>query len=189
MCRPNFLQHFVDATYGRPGVYAIIERDNQRKYIGQSSNIGYRVARHFFDLGYGVHPNRELQKDYDNQGEVGFGFSVLLESGDELERRDYEQLRIQSAYCSCYSTYDGEDRDGKRRLSGGKLSNEQVSLIREIGKGHMCYESIATQLELPVCRRRVRAVVLNETYQDAEYVPPDHRVHYRRRSWQPWQGN
>lgn len=60
-----------------PGVYAIVNDAERRKYIGSSGDVRARVKQHFRDLAQGRHPNGLLQRDYDAQGGLDFRPVVL----------------------------------------------------------------------------------------------------------------
>lgn len=59
------------------GVYAIVNRQTLRAYIGQTRNIAARVSAHKSALRTGKHPNKELQTEWDQHGEAHFRFGVV----------------------------------------------------------------------------------------------------------------
>lgn len=48
------------------GVYAIINRDNKRMYIGESSDMRKRIKAHVNLLKSGNHTCKDMQEDYNN---------------------------------------------------------------------------------------------------------------------------
>lgn len=48
------------------GVYAIINRDNKRMYIGESSDMRKRIKAHVNLLKSGKHTCKDMQEDYNN---------------------------------------------------------------------------------------------------------------------------
>mgnify|MGYP003592278346 CR=1 FL=1 len=62
---------------GISGIYSIICSQNNKRYIGKSKSIGNRIGAHLFLLRGGSHPNKEMQKDFDEFGFASFSFSVL----------------------------------------------------------------------------------------------------------------
>ena len=75
-----------------PCIYAIINNENRRVYIGESKQPINRFYQHLRTLKNGTHANKELQKDY-NKGN-SFIFKRLREykEGDEETIRYYELL-------------------------------------------------------------------------------------------------
>ena len=76
------------------GIYQIKNRINNKKYIGHSINITYRWYTHTSNLMENIHPNKELQEDFNKYGIDVFDFSVLeLVSGKkELIKREQDYL-------------------------------------------------------------------------------------------------
>lgn len=48
------------------GVYAIVNVDNHKVYIGSSRNVKSRLYNHSYLLKIGKHQNKEMQFDYNN---------------------------------------------------------------------------------------------------------------------------
>ncbi len=66
------------------GVYQIRNLINGKIFIGSSINLEGIINRYKFQLKLGSHPNRILQKDWDEFVEEDFNFEIL----EELEQRD-----------------------------------------------------------------------------------------------------
>lgn len=60
------------------GVYCIINKINDKKYVGSSIDIEKRWQQHKSDLGRRCHANYHLQKAWDKYGEENFEFRVLV---------------------------------------------------------------------------------------------------------------
>lgn len=60
------------------GVYMILNKKNDRVYVGSSQNVGGRFIQHKTDLARGRHANAFLQNSWAKNGEASFRF-VLLE--------------------------------------------------------------------------------------------------------------
>jgi group I intron endonuclease len=70
------------------GIYSIINRKNNKRYIGQSVHLGTRMRQHFLELKAKKHPNKILQKAYNRDSEY-FNFEVLeLTTLDKLNERE-----------------------------------------------------------------------------------------------------
>lgn len=77
----------------RPGIYAIINTVNGRRYVGSAVNISDRVTLHKMSLRRGDHHSSKLQRAWMKYGERSFVFTPLLEcSCDNLLL--YEQRAI-----------------------------------------------------------------------------------------------
>lgn len=59
------------------GIYQIINKQNDRRYIGKSSNLFNRLNTHISDLIGNRHTNIILQKDFNKYGYNGFMFEIL----------------------------------------------------------------------------------------------------------------
>lgn len=69
-----------------PGIYEIVNIQNNKRYIGRSKNIGYRWNQHKNLLKKGVHHCEKLQKDYDTYGSQSFQFSIIEIIKDKEEQ-------------------------------------------------------------------------------------------------------
>lgn len=59
------------------GIYCIENIITNKKYIGQSKNIGNRWYRHKYELNHGTHDNDYLQKAWNKYDEINFKFYIL----------------------------------------------------------------------------------------------------------------
>jgi|10_taG_2_1085330.scaffolds.fasta_scaffold42366_2 hypothetical protein len=95
-------QYHKDAkTKGTVGVYSILNKSTDRKYIGESVFVERRWRKHLWMLkSEESHPNPLLQKDYDKYGVNAFEFSVIREVNKEdfqAEEDLKEYLRTEEA--------------------------------------------------------------------------------------------
>lgn len=60
-----------------PGVYVVANDKRRRAYIGSSVNVGKRRLQHRSLLRAGTHHNKELQKDWQTDGEGAFRWGIL----------------------------------------------------------------------------------------------------------------
>lgn len=72
------------------GVYEILNKSDNKRYIGSSIVIENRRAQHFAYLRGNYHPNKHLQSAFNRYGEENFEFTVL-ESCDEAVVLDREK--------------------------------------------------------------------------------------------------
>ena len=76
------------------GVYEIINIENGRSYVGSSVNIKRRWREHVGKLRKGIHPNKHLQRAWNNDGEGAFSFCVLERINTRRNLRDREQFYL-----------------------------------------------------------------------------------------------
>lgn len=84
----------------RAGVYSITCRPTGRMYVGCTDHLVGAMNGHRFNLSNGMHPNRELQADWDAYGDGASDFNIHdeLASGDlaapaDRMGRELEALR------------------------------------------------------------------------------------------------
>ena len=75
-----------------PCIYAIINNENYRAYIGESRQPINRFYQHLRTLKNGTHANKELQKDYDKGNSFIFKRLREYKVDDEETIRYYELL-------------------------------------------------------------------------------------------------
>nr|DAP40160.1 MAG TPA: intron associated endonuclease [Caudoviricetes sp.] len=61
----------------KSGIYCIENTVNQKKYIGQSTDVEERWRKHVSELKHGHHHNDYLQKSWNKYGENNFKFYIL----------------------------------------------------------------------------------------------------------------
>lgn len=59
------------------GVYRVLNRANGKALIATSTDLTAILNRHRAQLGFGSHPDGELQRDWNAQGSEEFVFEVL----------------------------------------------------------------------------------------------------------------
>lgn len=65
------------------GIYAIINKINGKRYIGQSVDVNSRFVRHRYQLNKGIHANAYLQRAWDKYGVDNFEFKIIVECNEE----------------------------------------------------------------------------------------------------------
>lgn len=66
------------------GIFRVRNATDGRSLVGSSVDLPGMLNRHRFQLEHGSHPDRELQRDWQEHGAAAFAFEVL----DRLEPRD-----------------------------------------------------------------------------------------------------
>jgi hypothetical protein len=59
------------------GVFRVRNTVNGKSFVGTSVDLPSMLNRQRAQLGFGGHPNRELQKDWKEMGEQAFAFEIL----------------------------------------------------------------------------------------------------------------
>lgn len=91
------------------GTYRIINTENGRPYIGQSSGYSRRWSTHKSALRRNKHDNKQLQEDYNTYGEEAFIFEVIEElpcDTPEEVLREKEQEEIKKHLREGKDTYN-----------------------------------------------------------------------------------
>ena len=71
------------------GVFRVHNLGNDRSLVGSTNDLPSMLNRQRFQLESGGHPNRILQKDWDDAGGQGFEFEIL-DVLDPLEEPGYD---------------------------------------------------------------------------------------------------
>lgn len=73
------------------GVYSIKNKITNKQYIGSTTNLQFRLGKHFSELFLHRHRTKKLQEDFDKYGYNSFEF-ILLEkcSKEDLLKREVE---------------------------------------------------------------------------------------------------
>ena len=78
------------------GVFRVYNAANGKSFVGSSNDLPAMLNRQRFQLELGSHPNRELQRDWNECGADTFVIEVLdtLESSEESQTSRLDELRI-----------------------------------------------------------------------------------------------
>ena len=80
-------------TTNKSGIYCIENTINNKKYIGSSKNLYYRICRHTCDLRKNRHKNPILQNSWNKYGELNFK-AYIIEYCEESLLEDREEYFI-----------------------------------------------------------------------------------------------
>ena len=96
--------------YKTKGIYGIINKINNKIYIGQTSvNFGDRRDIHYSKLRHDVNDNLELQNDWNVYGEQNFEFVILkeLKEKKDLDKWEKYYIKIYKKKNLSYNIADG----------------------------------------------------------------------------------
>lgn len=87
----------------KAGIYQIVNKVNQKKYIGSSTRLQGRKKRHFSELNCNIHHSQALQRAYNKYGKDNFDFFILeyCEIEKLLEREQYYLYNLKPEYNIC----------------------------------------------------------------------------------------
>jgi len=111
----------------KSGVYAIININDGRRYVGSSVNIRYRFTHHRSLLRAGKHHSIHLQAAWNKYGSASFAFRIL-ELCAECDLRIREQFHLDEEFHYNISPTAGS-------IYGVKLTAEQRAKRGEIRRG------------------------------------------------------
>ena len=117
-------------------IYQILNKANNKKYIGQTINFKRRKKRHLTDLRCHRHDNKHLQNAFDKYGEDSFEFSILYEENCSQDRLN----ELEEYYIEKYDTYlNGYNCNrGGQQHNGfeSKLKREDIFKIKAMLEFH-----------------------------------------------------
>lgn len=129
------------------GIYKIINKINNKCYIGKSENIENRFKHHLVDLRKGNHYNNHLQKSYNKYGEDNFIFDILEECNlNELDTKEIYWIKYYrdnnfDLYNICDGGEGGRMPDYIVEANKEKISkaNKGKDYTRHLGKENGMY--------------------------------------------------
>lgn len=113
----------------QPGLYMVHCIKNDWRYYGESINVSGRLASHKSLLNRKIHPNKNLQKDWDLYGSDFFEFIVLYigqEWAESYIRRGKETELIVLDRTKCYNILEDISRPGKLNPFWKKLHTPET---------------------------------------------------------------
>lgn len=116
------------------GIYSILNRKSNKRYVGQSVHIATRIHSHFKALSNHHHQNTTLQKDYDN--DYRFFTYEILETDVAIDKLS-EREAYWSNYYSSFNPALGYNHQGinKKRAYVNKNRIENIKEKQKKPKG------------------------------------------------------
>lgn len=117
------------------GIYAVVNKESNTVYIGQSLNVKKRIGEHLRLLRKGEHTNPHLQSSFSKYGEGVFAFDVLVICEDQNDLNDSE-----APFLDGRASYDGMPIYNIAKaptgvMSGRKHSPETKAMMSRNRKG------------------------------------------------------
>lgn len=120
---------------GKCGIYCIISKIDNKKYIGQSISISERISYHFRELKHNRHTNRHLQSSFNLHGRTNFYYTILeLCDSNKLTELENEYMRKYNTLDKHYGYNFQYEINGKH-----KHSIETIELLKTIRTGIKVY--------------------------------------------------
>lgn len=117
------------------GIYIILNKANQKVYIGKSENLYKRITYHVNSLFNGTNKNKHLQAAFNKYGADMFDISLLqiLDKNDDINEREQYWIKF----------FKADNREfGYNKTKGGDGGNSYVdSMTEEEKKNH--YEKMS----------------------------------------------
>jgi len=114
------------------GIYCILNKTNNKKYIGCATNIDKRWDKHRSKLENNKHENSYLQRTWNKYGKENFEFNII----QELER-DKELLVLMEIYWIAYYNSFKDDGGGYNLTRGGEgMFEASIETRKKISDGN-----------------------------------------------------
>lgn len=110
------------------GVYCIINKINNRMYVGSSTNFGSRRDKHFSLLRHNKHQNYLLQTDVNQFGMENFSFDVLKYCQIDLKNEEQYFFNQLNPY---YNITKDAIRNTPSEESRRKMSETRLKMYQE----------------------------------------------------------
>lgn len=141
---------------GETAVYAIVNEETGRQYIGSTVDFYERKLKHEAELRKGTHGNRELQADFIQYGERCFSFIVVKVCGNKQQAARMERAMIEAEPGSYNVQHNGErwKEMQSRRLLGNRngLRKDHAAIERIVNEymaGGISFTALAEKYKIP----------------------------------------
>ena len=126
-------------------IYEIVNKTNNKKYIGKTKSFKARKNRHLYELRHDRHHCLHLQRAWNKYGENNFIFNIIYSELNEEEARKIEEELINSNYDNLYNISKCSD--------GGDLISY-----------HPCKDEIIEKMSVSIKKRYEEHPELKEEY-------------------------
>jgi group I intron endonuclease len=161
----DLIMAWLDRHFGkRRGIYALVNLQDGKIYIGSSSDIKKRVHDHLYLLRQNQHPNSHLQYAFNKYGESAFELRLLQEIAIDDELLVAEQYWLD--YTRCYNHQFGYNIDPSAKRTF--LSEETRAKISAGNRGKTRSQEV---------RERIRATLKGRSLPEETRIKMAGRTH------------
>lgn len=118
----------------KPGIYSLKHKNSGKVYIGQTKNLWNRLMVHDCQLKKGTHPNKKLQKAYNQSPDIEI--EILEEFDKTIESK--QMLKMEDLYIKMFDATNEEKgfnvKDSSIKTPTAEELKEQMIIRREIIK-------------------------------------------------------
>lgn len=110
-------------------IYALINTATMMVYVGRTSNLQQRVAKHRGDLRAGIHVNKKLQADWQAYGEKSFLFAPIELLDGSIDAAEMERQCIRQVADACYNmVLLGDEMTAAQRKAAERARDQALGL-------------------------------------------------------------
>jgi group I intron endonuclease len=134
----------------KTGIYKILNKINNKVYVGSATNIRKRWRDHKWYLNHNIHHNSHLQSAWNKYGAESFEFLIVLEcSVDILLAKEKEYTIKYNSLNNNYGYNVNEPRkiflnrkcsEELKKLSSERMSGEKNPMYGKFGNQHPKFE-------------------------------------------------
>jgi group I intron endonuclease len=170
------------------GIYAIINKINNKIYVGSTINFKKRWIKHKTELRNKKHHSKHLENAWHAHGEENFQFKVLeeVENIQDLINKEqyyldfYKSYREENGYniCEFAETVRGVRRSEEEKINLSKHFNPKSCMDLELAKqirnkystGKYSHRELAK--EFNTSKTTIKEIIYNTRWVDNNYLPP-----------------
>lgn len=120
------LDRVIDQYEGLGGIYALVNMEKDKIYIGSSKNL----ARRMEDYKYMEINNKGLKKDIKESNWEGFQIVIILREEDKIKRKDLEYSIIRKVrLSSTFTIYNIFERKEDQERYGEKVTLRRITAV------------------------------------------------------------
>lgn len=123
-----------------PGIYALVNLENGKCYVGKTKNLNQRITQHLEKLKRGQHENKTMQEDY-NKNSI-FKSVILEEFSYNVHPKELTQAEI--LYIGLYQSYKKEHGYNKNI---SRLSRDSIIKIVASGEINKLLNALEIEME------------------------------------------